>query len=169
MIRSCPSPTPAGATHLISGYRLGASQFAHPEFPSTFPPIVQVATAPAPPPPEKLIFGADVYPLPPETNVIAITAPPPEIIDFADAALPLPPDNDIVGSPQGQISERVHDIQVTVHKIDEFRNTFGFFDRKDPYVLLQLGREKQNTSCKNDVRTCEKSRFYLVSCAVAGS
>ena len=84
-------------------------------------------------------------------------------------ALPLPPDNDIFGSAQGQVIEGVHDIQVTVHKIDEFSNTFGFFDRKDPYVLLQLGREKQNTSCKNDVRTCEKSRFYLMSCAVAGS
>jgi hypothetical protein len=109
---------------------------------------VQDAAAPAHPPPKN---------------------PPPESIESADAALPLPPDNDIAGSPQGQISERVHDIHVTVHKIDEFSNTFGFFDRKDPYVLLQLGREKQNTSCKNDVRTCEKSRFYLMSCAVAGS
>ena len=66
--------------------------------------------------------------------------------------------------PAGAFAGMLH---VTVHKIDEFSNTFGFFDRKDPYVLLQLGREKQNTSCKNDVRTCEKSRFYLMSCAVA--
>lgn len=52
----------------------------------------------AAPPSEKLIFGADVYPLPPETNVIAVTAPPPEMVAVADAPLPPPPENDIVGA-----------------------------------------------------------------------
>jgi hypothetical protein len=45
----------------------------------------------------------------------------------------------------------VHTIQITVHKIDGFSDTAGFMDRTDPYVLLQLGKEKQQTSVKNDV------------------
>ena len=51
----------------------------------------------AAPPSEKLIVGADVYPLPPETNVMAVTAPP-EMVAVADAPLPPPPENDIVGA-----------------------------------------------------------------------
>ena len=50
----------------------------------------------------------------------------------------------------------VHTIHITVHKIDGFSDTAGFMDRTDPYVLLQLGKEKQQTSVKNDVRSWEK-------------
>jgi hypothetical protein len=47
-------------------------------------------------------------------------------------------------------------LHVTVHKIDEFGDTAGFLDRTDPYVLLQIGREQQKTSSRNNVRPCEK-------------
>ena len=60
--------------------------------------------------------------------------------------------------PAGAFAGMLH---VTVHKIDEFSDTAGFMDRTDPYVLLQLGGDKQKTSYKDDVRPCEKSRFGL--------
>ena len=61
----------------------------------------------------------------------------------------------------------VHAIQITVHKIDGFSDSAGFMDRTDPYVSLQLGKEKHQTSVKNDVRPSEKYSFCPVSCAVA--
>jgi hypothetical protein len=80
---------------------------------------VQDALAPSPPPPEKLIFGADVYPLPPETNVMAVTAPPPEMVAVADAPLPPPPENDIVGAEvypvPPLVMEKVEDIVAGPH------------------------------------------------------
>ena len=61
-------------------------------------------------------------------------------------------------TPAGAFAGMLH---VTVHKIDEFSDTAGFMDRTDPYVSLQLGGDKQQTSYKDDVRPCEKSRFSL--------
>ena len=49
-------------------------------------------------------------------------------------------------------------LHVTVHKTDGFSDTAGFMDRTDPYVLLQIGSEKQKTSSKKDVSPCEKVR-----------
>jgi hypothetical protein len=70
-------------------------------------------------------------------------------------------------------------LSITVHKIDEFCDTIHrlgqsdpsnassihpTLDLTDPYVVLQIGKEKQKTSCKNNVRLCEKSRRCLLSC-----
>jgi len=65
--------------------------------------------------------------------------------------------------------DKAHKLQVTVHMIDGFVDTAGFMDHTEPYVLLQLGTEKQKTSCKNNVRPSEKSRVCLERFAVAGS
>ena len=53
--------------------------------------------------------------------------------------------------------DKADKLQVTVHRIDVFVDTAGFMDHTDPYVLLQLGRERQKTSCKKNVRPFEKS------------
>jgi hypothetical protein len=59
-------------------------------------------------------------------------------------------------------------LNVTVHKIDEFRDTVGVMDRTDPFVVLQLGSEKQKTSYKENVSSCKKSGFCLVWCQKCG-
>jgi len=52
---------------------------------------------PVPPPPVKLIVGADVYPLPPEVIIIDVTLPP-ATMALAEAPLPPPPVNSTVGA-----------------------------------------------------------------------
>jgi hypothetical protein len=69
----------------------------------------------------------------------------------------------------GPLPVKVHTIQITVHKIDGFSDYAGSLDRTNPYVLLQLGKEKQQTSVKNDMIPCEKSRYCLVRRVVASS
>ncbi len=58
------------------------------------------------------------------------------------------------GSFAGMLHVTAHKIEV--HKNDEFSDTAGFLDRTDPYVLLQIGREQQKTSSRNNVRPCEQ-------------
>ena len=55
--------------------------------------------------------------------------------------------------PEGAFAGVLH---VTVHKIDEFSDNAGLMDRTDPYVWLQLGGDKQQTSYKDNVRPCDK-------------
>lgn len=50
--------------------------------------VAAEADAPVPPPPVKLIVGADVYPLPPEVMEIDATEP---LVTVAEAEAPLPP------------------------------------------------------------------------------
>jgi len=57
-------------------------------------------------------------------------------------------------------------LQVTVHSIDGFDDYAGFMDRTDPYVLLQVGKLKHQTSIKQDsggkgVSFNETFDFYL--------
>jgi len=50
---------------------------------------------------------------------------------------------------------------VTVTRIEGFGDTAGFMDKTDPLVVVEIGRQKQSTSCKVCVcvraraRTCE--------------
>jgi hypothetical protein len=41
-------------------------------------------------------------------------------------------------------------LHVTVHSIEDFKDTSGLMDRTDPYVQVQIGTEQQQTSYKND-------------------
>jgi hypothetical protein len=59
--------------------------------------ISALAEAPVPPPPVKLIVGADVHPLPAEVIVIDVTTPF-VTVEVAEAPLHPPPVNTTVGA-----------------------------------------------------------------------
>jgi hypothetical protein len=50
-------------------------------------------------------------------------------------------------------------LHVIVHRIDGFKDMCGLMDRIDPYVSLELGKEKLTTSVKDNVRTHRVSSF----------
>ena len=48
------------------------------------------------------------------------------------------------------------------HRIDGFKDMCGLMDRIDPYVSLELGKEKLTTSVKDNVRTHRVSSFTSI-------
>ena len=55
--------------------------------------------------------------------------------------------------------ETSYALLVTVHRIYDFCDEAGLMDRTDPFVSLELGKQRYETTIKDDVRPC--LRFIL--------
>ena len=53
---------------------------------------------------------------------------------------------------------------VTVTRIEGFGDTAGFMDKTDPLVTVEIGRQKQSTSCKVCVRARERQCVCACEC-----
>jgi hypothetical protein len=63
--------------------------------------------------------------------------------------------------------ETSYSLLVTVHSIYDFSDESGLMDRTDPFVSLELGKQRYETTIKDDVRPCPRFIPVMPFCNVA--
>jgi hypothetical protein len=71
------------------------------------------------------------------------------------------------GSKKSKRLETSYSLLVTVHRIYDFPDESGLMDRTDPFVSLELGKQRYETTIKDDVRPCPRFIPVMPFCNVA--